>query len=167
MNSFDEDDEFQDNQGAKSFENEGIGALSGNKSKAKNMAASVVPNGGQFIMNQKKMQNGKNLAMSVGAGLGDAGSLNKLASLTKAGGILAAVADDAGLPDELDDMGKEQFNNMNYCELCDRNFAKLKGIARHHCRKCNRSVCQQCSNSKRRLAKNDDTLYRVCDFCDT
>ena len=58
--------------------------------------------------------------------------------MAKMKGILAPVADDAALPDELDYMGKEQFNNMNFCELCDRNFAKLKGINRHHCRKCNR-----------------------------
>jgi len=77
------------------------------------------------------------------------------------------LADDANLPTELEDMNRESFNMMNFCELCDRNFAKLKGINRHHCRKCNRSVCQQCSASKRRLAKNDETLYRVCDFCDT
>ena len=105
--------------------------------------------------------------MSVGAGLGEAGSLQKLSSLTKTGGILANIADDANLPDDLDDTRGESFNMRNFCELCDRNFNKLKGISRHHCRRCNRSVCQQCSSSKRRLAKNDDTLYRVCDFCDT
>jgi len=84
------------------------------------------------------------------------------------GGILGDLAEDANLPQELEDMNRpESFNMRNFCELCDRNFAKLKGINRHHCRKCNRSVCQQCSASKRRLAKNDENTYRVCDFCDT
>ena len=83
------------------------------------------------------------------------------------GRILSNLADDHNLPEELDELNKGQFNNRNFCELCDRNFAKYKGINRHHCRKCFRSVCQKCSNSKRRLAKNDDTLQRVCDFCDT
>ena len=87
-------------------------------------------------------------------------------NLNNLGGVLGGLDEMHYLPDELDDT-RESFNNLNFCELCDRNFNKLKGISRHHCRKCNKSVCQQCSASKRRLAKNDTELYRVCDFCDT
>ena len=43
QNSFDEDDDVFDGAGGKSYENPG--GLSDNKSKAKNLAASVVPTG--------------------------------------------------------------------------------------------------------------------------
>lgn len=111
------------------------------------------------------MQKNQNLAQSVGYSL-EAGNLQALGSLKTKGGILGDLADDANLPEEFTSEEKK-FNLMNYCELCDQQFSKLKGISRHHCRKCNKSVCQQCSNNKRKLAKQDETLYRVCDQCDT
>jgi hypothetical protein len=80
---------------------------------------------------------------------------------------LEGLAEDANLPSEEEVENSKNFNQLNYCELCDRTFNKLKGIPRHHCRKCNRSVCTQCSNNKRKLTKKDDSLYRVCDACDT
>lgn len=99
----------------------------------------------------------------AGDGLGGAArSFN-----TKQGGIFNSLADDANLPEMLKDGDKEAWNLKTYCELCDRTFSKLKGISRHHCRKCNKSVCQQCSNNRRKLAKSDETLFRVCDYCDT
>ena len=63
----------------------------------------------------------------------------------------------------VDHVEESDFNCMNNCELCDVKFAKIKGINRHHCRKCNKSVCGPCSTNKRRLAKTDETEFRVCD----
>lgn len=123
---------------------------------------SVTP--GQFIGNSKKKQS-KNLTMSVGQGVLGEGSFTKKDKNLNSG-IFSQLDDYANLPDEIDDLGSDSFNNLNYCELCEKTFNKLKGVSRHHCRKCNQSVCQSCSNNKRKLAKNDDTLYRVCDYCD-
>jgi len=104
----------------------------------------------------------------VGFGLGDGGdvSLKNISSL-KTQGILGDLAEDANLPDTMESLDKNDFNLKSYCELCERSFNKLKGVSRHHCRKCNKSVCQQCSNNKRKLSKADEELFRVCDFCDT
>ena len=133
---------------------------SSQKSAKRNLSSSVIP--GALISNTR-MQGKQNLAMSVGMGLrsGDLGSL-KLGSK-----ILDTLADDANLPEEFDECGKESFNLNKMCELCEVVFNKIKGINRHHCRKCHRSVCTQCSNNKRKLSKKDDTLHKVCDFCDT
>jgi len=131
--------------------------LEGKSKKVKGgLAMSVLP--GTFVPNTKKKTN---FAQSVGFGL-----LQDVAA-KRENGILGSLADDANLPDEGPDHDRDQFNCSNFCELCDRTFAKLKGINRHHCRKCNKSVCQQCSNNKRKLSKQDETLFRVCDFCDT
>ena len=97
-------------------------------------------------MQSKKTMNtsGKSLAQSVGFGILQEGGLGGMArSLNTQGGILNQLADHANLPDELDGGDqKEKWNLKNFCELCDRTFGKLKGVSRHHCRKCNRSVCQ-------------------------
>ena len=81
-------------------------------------------------------------------------------------GILQTFADHANLPDRIDDIDKKNFNEKPTCELCDRKFNKFN-FHRHHCRKCYKSVCDRCSANTRKLAKLDDTLYRVCDYCDT
>ena len=78
--------------------------------------------------------------------------------------VLAKLGEESVLPDEVEE---SDFNLKNECELCSVKFKKLKGINRHHCRKCNKSVCGPCSNNERKLAKNEDVLYRVCDYCDT
>ena len=95
---------------------------------------SVIP--GQFIGNKRKLEKSKNLAQSVGFGLGEDGSLKALGSLRSGGGLLGQLAVDANLPEELDAEDRESFNLKSFCELCDRTFNKLKGINRHHCRKC-------------------------------
>ena len=123
------------------------------KKRPVNMAMSVIP--GQFIGNTKKMKRSKNLAQSVGFGLGEDGSLKALGSLRSGGGLLGQLAHDANLPEEMD-ADREQFNCKTFCELCDRTFNKFKSITRHHCRKCFRSVCTSCSGNKRKLSKNDD-----------
>ena len=68
--------------------------------KTNNMAMSVVP--GQFIGNKRKLEKSKNLAQSVGFGLGEDGSLKALGSLRSGGGLLGQLANDANLPEELD-----------------------------------------------------------------
>jgi hypothetical protein len=50
------------------------------------MAMSVIP--GQFIGNKRKLEKSKNLAMSVGFGLGEDGSLKALGSLRSTGGLM-------------------------------------------------------------------------------
>ena len=40
----------------------------------------------------------------------------------------------------------------------------MKG--RHHCRKCGKAVCDECSkNNNLQLSQNDPKLYRCCDEC--
>jgi hypothetical protein len=112
------------------------------------------------------MKTAKNLAQSVGIGLLTQEGILQKESLKRDGGVLGNLADDANLPDVLPDQGRESFNLCNFCELCERNFNKIS-LPRHHCRKCNKSVCNQCSNNKRKLSKQNDQLLRVCDFCDT
>ena len=36
-----------------------------------------------------------------------------------------------------------------------------------HCKRCSKSVCDTCSQNKRRLSRKDKKEYRVCDRCDT
>lgn len=42
---------------------------------------------------------------------------------------------------------------------------KNRNLVRN-CKRCARSVCEVCSESKRQLSKNDPTMVRVCDRCD-
>ena len=97
------------------------------------MHKSLAPSGGSFIPNKKKTDFAKSVAIGMQG--------TSLSSITKNGGILESLGDEANLPAHLDELDKKDFNEKNFCELCDRNFARLKGINRHHCRKCNRSVC--------------------------
>ena len=129
--------------------------------KKTNFAASIIPTGGQFIEN-KNARVSQSFARVVGRGLGDEGSN----AFNRKSGVLGELAEDTHLPDELEEDFKDNFNEQDNCELCDSKFKKV-GNPRHHCRKCYKSVCQKCSNNKRKLAKKDDTLYRCCDFCDT
>ena len=104
----------------------------------------------------------KTLAQSVGFGIED-GSLRQFGSVTN-NGILGQLADDAHLPETVD-ADRDQFNENKFCELCDTTFNLI--TKRHHCRKCNKSVCHACSGTKRQISKQDTTLHRVCDYCDT
>lgn len=90
-----------------------------------------------------------------------------LQNLRTGGKIIGGLADDANLPDKIPDLDRSKFNEMPSCELCDRDFNKLKRIDRHHCRKCYRSVCDKCSMSRRKLSKACKDPHRVCDYCDT
>jgi hypothetical protein len=53
-----------------------------------------------------------------------------------------------------------QFNKKEYCELCDLTFTLL--TRRHHCRKCQRSICGNCSSML--LVKGGDEK-RFCNVC--
>jgi hypothetical protein len=105
----------------------------------------------------------KTLAQSVGFGIED-GSIRNIGSLSGPG-ILGQLAENAHLPNITDADDREEWNEKSFCELCDTTF-NLR-TKRHHCRKCKKSVCQSCSGTKRQISKKDQTLYRVCDYCDT
>ena len=56
------------------------------------------------------------------------------------------------------------------CMICYTPFTvKLKIKERlpiRHCKKCAKSVCDNCSGTRRQLSKEDTEKYRVCDECD-
>ena len=60
--------------------------------------------------------------------------------------------------------GKSQFHEKLVCEFCPQQFNKLLH-SRHHCRKCAKSICSDCT-IKRRLSKTDPELYYCCVDCD-
>lgn len=82
--------------------------------------------------------------------------------------VFGDLGEEANLPDDIlpDDQIKELYHEENQCELCDVTFKKVFN-PRHHCRRCYKSVCNNCSGSKRRLCKKSEKEYRVCDACDT
>lgn len=55
--------------------------------------------------------------------------------------------------------------------LCEAPFTrKIKVMNRNsqkNCKRCGSAICEVCSETRRQLSKNDSTLYRVCDKCDT
>lgn len=57
------------------------------------------------------------------------------------------------------------------CMLCEAPFTrKIKVMNRNsqkNCKRCGKAICEVCSENRRQLSKNDSTLYRVCDKCDT
>ena len=54
------------------------------------------------------------------------------------------------------------------CELCEKPFTPAIGKNPvRHCKRCGKSVCQQCSDQRRRLSKQDSLAYRTCDSCVT
>ena len=91
--------------------------------------------------NAKKISRPKNLAQSVGMGVGGDTPLLALGAIGQTSGILGTLADDANLPETIEELDKDMFNNKDDCEFCERNFSKIKGNPRHHCRKCFKSVC--------------------------
>lgn len=60
--------------------------------------------------------------------------------------ILESLKEDSILPEEIED---GEFNNNKECEFCEIKFNRLKGVNRHHCRNCNKSVCGPCSSNQR------------------
>ena len=51
------------------------------------------------------------------------------------------------------------------CSICSRKFSKIKGLSRHHCRFCGKSVCDTHS-SKRRTHTELNRPVRICDLCE-
>ena len=63
-------------------------------------------------------------------------------------------------------MNTVEWAQADQCQLCGKGFSKLKMNGRHHCRRCGRSVCENCSkDNKLQLSQNDPNLYRCCDAC--
>lgn len=48
------------------------------------------------------------------------------------------MGDHSNLPEEIN-TDTNNYHNENACELCDKKFGMKN--KRHHCRKCNKSVC--------------------------
>ena len=59
--------------------------------------------------------------------------------------------------------GKTQFHEKAVCEFCPQQFNLMH--KRHHCRKCAKSLCSDCT-VKRRLSKTDGEVYPCCVECD-
>ena len=59
--------------------------------------------------------------------------------------------------------GETQFHKKGVCEFCPAQFKLFTN--RHHCRKCAKSICSDCT-IKRRLSKTDGDLYPCCIECD-
>ena len=56
------------------------------------------------------------------------------------------------------------------CMLCQAAFTKKFALGKNpirHCKRCGKSICQVCSEGRRRLSRTDPELHRVCDMCDT
>ena len=73
------------------------------------------------------------------------------------------------LPDTFD-KSKVKRKPKDTCMLCEAPFTgNLVIVNRNpirHCKRCGKSVCQVCSESFKRLSKDDPVAYRICDQCD-
>ena len=80
------------------------------------------------------------------------------------------LLDQPSLPSTFDVRDVRELESDN-CMLCEAAFTrKIKLTNRNpqkSCKKCGRAICETCSDQRRQLAKDDATLYRVCDKCDT
>ena len=60
-------------------------------------------------------------------------------------------------------------NPTDNCMLCDAPFTKRIVMRNRnpirHCKRCGRSICAVCSDTKRQLSKDDPEKFRVCDRC--
>eukprot|EP01084_Bolivina_argentea_P210816 358709_1 len=50
------------------------------------------------------------------------------------------------------------------CHVCQKKFGVRRKSRRHHCRKCDHKVCEECS-SQTRFDFYNNKLVRVCDHC--
>jgi hypothetical protein len=133
-----------------------------------NLRQSVMPQGGQIIMNQNTAGR-KALKSMAKTTIGKSPLSHSVIPGAAKPSIFGNLVDDAHLPmkPENEDEIEEEFHEEKACEFCQVTFGKLRGISRHHCRRCFKSVCDKCSNNKRRIYRNSEKEYRVCDFCDT
>ena len=72
-----------------------------------------------------------------------------------------------GLPEERKLVDEKDFENADSCFSCQKelkkNFGKLTGKGRHHCRRCGRTVCKRCWQNSMRISKSDKQAHNVCD----
>lgn len=68
------------------------------------------------------------------------------------------------LPDYFDTK-KVAKKKSESCMLCIKQLSGFKTSKnrRHHCRHCGMSVCNLCSQNRRRLSKLDKEKHRICD----
>ena len=58
-------------------------------------------------------------------------------------------------------------NPSEACMLCSATFTRALGKNPiRHCKRCGKSICQVCSEGRRRLSRADPEVHRVCDMCD-
>ena len=69
------------------------------------------------------------------------------------------------LPLECKIWTEKDWKNTEDCEICYKPFSGIFAY-RHHCRRCGKCVCEECSTKKRRLSKKDTNFYRICENCD-
>ena len=68
------------------------------------------------------------------------------------------------LPDHFD-CKTVRWYDSEHCMLCKMEFGIFK--RKHHCRRCGRCCCSECTQNKRMLSKSDKSIFRICDLCDT
>ncbi|CDW80664.1 fyve zinc finger family protein [Stylonychia lemnae] len=75
-----------------------------------------------------------------------------------------------GLPMDAKPAQESDYENADSCFSCEKELAKSLGLmrkkGRHHCRRCARTVCNNCWKNERRISQNDKKTYKVCDQCD-
>ena len=74
----------------------------GRTNSSKKMGMSVAPAGGSCIPNKKKTDFAKSVAIGIQG--------TSLSSVTKNGGILESLGDEANLPEHLDELDRNSFN---------------------------------------------------------
>ena len=74
--------------------------------------------------------------------------------------------DEFGLPKKFDtkEVKELRSEDCGKCMLCEKVFDEFE---HHHCMRCARSVCEQCSNERRKLCTKNNNYYRTCDLCIT
>ena len=66
------------------------------------------------------------------------------------------------------DLSAVKRNPSEACMLCAAAFTRALGKNPiRHCKRCGKSICQVCSEGRRRLSRADPEVHRVCDMCDT
>ena len=73
--------------------------------------------------------------------------------------------DENALP-EIFDLDSILQQDSRFCMLCSEAYGHFKMLSKKNCRRCGKSVCENCSKSQRRLSQLDKKQHRVCDECD-
>ena len=67
------------------------------------------------------------------------------------------------LPETFTPFTKKDSYTSTSCSVCDFKVVKYQN---HNCSNCGKPVCSSCIKTKKRLSKNDEQIYSVCDKCD-